>query len=142
MNDLLADNMTTQLFYSSKSLFPRGNACDNEILATARRRNTDLGITGFLFRTNSFYMQILEGPEADLDLLMTDILLDTRHSEIDLWPKVEATQRMFPDWGMGYGGTLSDDNFAYVTRMKGKQASFHQIKSHLANLAAPYLLQS
>jgi len=134
--------MITQVIYSSKSLFARGNGSDQDILDIARDRNARMGVTGFLFRTNSFFVQLVEGPQRQVSALMQDIRADVRHTDVVEWPWTITKHRAFPDWSMGYGDTLGDDNFAYATRVTHRAPTIAEVRNHLVQLAAPYLVHT
>jgi hypothetical protein len=55
----------------------------HDIVSTARRRNTEHNITGFLMFDRARYHQILEGDEASVERLYGLITKDTRHSNIE-----------------------------------------------------------
>jgi Sensors of blue-light using FAD len=74
----------------------------SEIVATAKIKNKLWGITGALFFHDGHFMQVLEGNIDKLDLLMSDILADTRHSDVTVLLKDEIKARSFGDWNMDF----------------------------------------
>jgi hypothetical protein len=73
----------------------------HDIVSTARRRNAQHNVTGFLMFDRSRYHQILEGEPATVDWLYARIREDKRHSNIELLDRAEISERGFPDWSMG-----------------------------------------
>ncbi len=72
-----------------------------DIQRTATKTNPRLEITGFLFFVDGYFLQILEGPKAELDELLARIRQDPRHEEIEMLIEQETPTRLFADWGMG-----------------------------------------
>ena len=94
--------MTTQLFYISKPVFSSDHSVNDDILRVAKRNNKHFAITGFLFRTERRYFQLLEGAEGDVQRLMCKIRQDPRHYDLVEWPPETVSVRIFPMWTMGY----------------------------------------
>jgi hypothetical protein len=73
----------------------------HDIVSTARRRNKEFDVTGFLMFDRARYHQILEGEAAAVDRLYASIQRDPRHHNIETMSRTEITSRGFPDWSMG-----------------------------------------
>jgi Sensors of blue-light using FAD len=73
-----------------------------EILRVARVRNAADEITGMLLFEGASFLQVLEGPPAQIDALLEDIRKDRRHSRTALLVREAIAQRSFADWTMGY----------------------------------------
>lgn len=73
----------------------------HDIVATARRRNEEAGIGGFLMFDRIRFHQILEGPADRIDILFAKISGDVRHREIECLSRELVTTRLFSDWSMG-----------------------------------------
>lgn len=71
------------------------------ILATARRRNAAVSVTGVLLYSNRSFFQILEGPRDAVLTLYERISLDPRHCGITRLLEGPIEQRRFRDWTMG-----------------------------------------
>lgn len=95
--------MVSQFLYISDAVFPIGHETDHEILEQSRARNRELGLTGYLCRTDRNFVQILEGPMAAVLTVAESIRRDKRHWHVQEWPISIVPERCFPDWGMGYG---------------------------------------
>jgi hypothetical protein len=74
------------------------------ILTTARRRNPELGLTGALMFGKGSFVQILEGPAANLDLLLETIRKDPRHGDMTVVLRDPIEAREFADWAMAHVG--------------------------------------
>ncbi len=72
------------------------------ILEIARKRNTELNITGMLLFRNSYFIQALEGEEQVVEELYNKIAKDPRHSHVHKVEIVPITERVFGDWSMGF----------------------------------------
>lgn len=105
-----ADAALIELVYLSNALphdFPDVELA--RILASARRRNAELGVTGVLLYQAGTFLQLLEGPADAVRHLYADIIHDDpRHRAlVHCWEQPIAA-RSFPRWWMGYadGGAL------------------------------------
>jgi hypothetical protein len=90
------------ILYLSWAVVPFTNAQLQELLTLARRRNTELGITGILYYGNERFMQLLEGEEAEIRALYELIKRDPRHQHIITYVDKPVTQRVFAQWTMAF----------------------------------------
>jgi hypothetical protein len=74
-----------------------------QLLATARKNNQALNVTGMLLYSVNVFFQLLEGEEKIVKSLYSHIAQDRRHCEVRILASGEVDQRSFPDWQMGYG---------------------------------------
>jgi hypothetical protein len=88
-----------RLIYASQP-FGFDEATLRGILLDARRCNRRDGITGALVCRHDLYLQLLEGPEAMVEACFTRIQGDDRHLDLHMIARVEAPERMFPQWAM------------------------------------------
>ena len=72
----------------------------NGILMDARRLNERDGITGALICRGDIYIQLLEGPEAQVRNTVERIGRDDRHVEMTLHVTQGVPERMFGNWAM------------------------------------------
>lgn len=70
------------------------------ILLDARRCNARDGITGALICRADIYLQMLEGPEAEVNATLKRIAGDDRHANVQVLVSGPVEQRMFGDWDM------------------------------------------
>lgn len=90
------------IIYLSWATVPFTNAQLLGLLKLARRRNTELAITGVLFYGNERFLQVLEGERQAVQGLYESIRRDPRHQNIITYVDAPATQRAFPEWGMAF----------------------------------------
>jgi len=78
-----------------------GTADIERIIASARRNNAGLGITGLLVFGSGVFFQWLEGPRSGIDVMRRRLAADTRHDTIiALDESEELRERLFPEWDM------------------------------------------
>lgn len=93
--------MIKRLKYLSRQSHPMTRSEIDEIVAAARVRNAQLGITGALVATGNVFFQIIEGPVAAIDMLFAAISADKRHRDVVcLAVQDDRQERMFPKWSM------------------------------------------
>ena len=100
--------MVYSLLYVSKTLleYPGGEAEVANIAEAAIKRNAELGVTGALVSTGTYFAQLLEGPREGVEVLMESINADPRHMQ----PRIIRTaqeERRFPGWALVYAGHAS-----------------------------------
>ena len=88
-----------RLIYKSKP-FGYDQAILNGILSDAINYNSKNNITGALICRDDIYLQLLEGPEYEVNLTFENISNDDRHLEIELLLKEHCSKRIFPGWNM------------------------------------------
>ena len=74
------------------------------ILATSRRNNSALGITGALIFDAGCFAQVLEGPRAALEQTFERIQRDMRHAAVVVLEYAPVEARAFPHWSMAFVG--------------------------------------
>mgnify|MGYP006278699355 CR=1 FL=1 len=72
------------------------------IKEAARKKNSELGVTGLLCYDTDFFLQWLEGPRGAVDELYDTILRDWRHDRVTLLDFGEVDHRCFSHWSMGF----------------------------------------
>ncbi len=70
------------------------------ILLDARRCNKRDDITGALVCRADIYLQLLEGPEAQVENTLERIRQDDRHANVQVLVSGPVEDRMFGDWDM------------------------------------------
>ncbi|OQX21220.1 MAG: hypothetical protein BWK80_34050 [Desulfobacteraceae bacterium IS3] len=86
-----------------------------QILHSARKENSELGITGFLIFNKGYFLQLLEGRQDSVDELLRKIADDRRHDDVRIVLRTFNERRLFSDWTMGYWNmkdTGSDIDFS------------------------------
>lgn len=72
------------------------------LLARARKRNVEYGITGALLYIGGNFMQYIEGPKNGLDVIYKIIQADKQHTGIILVSRETIANRQFGDWSMAF----------------------------------------
>ncbi|MCG5508749.1 ABC transporter substrate-binding protein [Ectothiorhodospira lacustris] len=90
------------VLYVSRTVEPLGDESLQAILRTARIANARSGVTGFLIYQDGQFMQMLEGPRAQVEATMARIRLDPRHEDVHIVAEGDIRTRVFSDWSMGF----------------------------------------
>jgi len=72
------------------------------LLTRARERNEEYGITGVLLYIGGNFMQYIEGPADNLEVIYKIIREDKLHTGIILVTREPVEEREFGDWSMAY----------------------------------------
>lgn len=91
-----------QVIYCSKAAGPDADGHLTDIIGCSKRNNPELGITGVLIVIGETYLQLLEGPEESLGVLLDFIRTDCRHTGMEVLAERPMKDREFGDWAMGY----------------------------------------
>lgn len=73
-----------------------------QLLATSRRNNDEVGLTGVLLYREGRFLQYLEGPRQALLDRVRIIAADERHTSFVTLLEEDIPQRLFPAWSMGF----------------------------------------
>lgn len=73
-----------------------------EILEKARKNNSEKNVTGLLIVKGRTFLQCLEGNEEDVMSIYEKIQDDERHTNIIDLLEEDISERLFPNWSMGY----------------------------------------
>ncbi len=97
-----SENPRLFLVYVSSAtlLFPGEDL--RALLATSRKNNAELGVTGMLLYKDGNFMQVLEGDEGAVRGLYEKIEADPRHGGEITLQQGFVEGRQFPDWSMGF----------------------------------------
>jgi hypothetical protein len=90
------------IIYMSYARAPFTSAQLHQLLLLARRRNTELAITGILLYGNERFMQVLEGEEAVVRDLYELIRQDPRHQHVIAYADKPIPARSFTEWAMAF----------------------------------------
>jgi hypothetical protein len=97
-----SENPVFRLVYRSHSRIPaeqRGTVLA-EIFDVARSNNKKAGVTGALLVTDHYFVQALEGDEAQVRALFERIRADERHTEVSVVAESTPGARVFSRWAM------------------------------------------
>ena len=73
-----------------------------QILAVARKKNGQLGVSGILLYEAGSFLQVLEGDEAVVRELFQTIERDERHFRVKVIEAQPIRERSFSAWTMGF----------------------------------------
>ncbi len=91
-----------RLLYRSVESYEMDAADLLKLLFDARAYNREHGITGLLLHHDGNFMQVLEGPRPQVLGLYQQISADPRHHRVVLELSESTSERLFPDWQMGF----------------------------------------
>lgn len=110
-----------RLAYLSSSLLPEHQRQDAlvDILEVSTKKNADVGLTGVLVHGAGMFMQVLEGPDAQVLKKYAAILDDPRHADCQLLLITTTEERAFPGWSMA--------------AFEGSKLDFHRVQEFYAS---------
>ncbi|MEO0564365.1 MAG: BLUF domain-containing protein [Chloroflexota bacterium] len=95
--------MLIQLIYGSTATVGK---IDNDellrILEKSRQNNARRNVTGILLYKGRNFIQVLEGEAEVVDAIYATVKEDPRHHAVMTIIRREISERMFPDWKMGF----------------------------------------
>lgn len=92
----------TRLIYASSQTEKFSQSDIESMMAAAQANNPRLGLSGVLCFNRKFFLQCLEGPREQVNLMYNKIVADTRHRHVTLVAYAEIDQRFFGQWAMKY----------------------------------------
>lgn len=100
--------------YSSRAN-PDVSAKDfNEILQQAQANNAANGITGMLTFNKDYFLQIIEGPRAQINHLLYGLINDQRHHDLQVIETRELKHREWAKWSMNYASPTEANAAIYL----------------------------
>src|ERR1700712_1624399 len=90
------------LVYLSSASYPYTDGDLATLLMNSRANNRELGLTGILLYREGQIMQLLEGPDDAVTTKYEVIAADRRHKRVKKLAENEVSERLFPEWTMGY----------------------------------------
>jgi hypothetical protein len=99
---MTTDDALWSVLYSSTASAPFDDEQLAELLTHARAANAAHGITGMLLYRAGRFVQVIEGPEAEVRELLADIERDPRHTGVRVLMEERLGERNFSEWTMGY----------------------------------------
>lgn len=102
------------LYRSLTDLTPQDQGC-RDLLAEARARNSQLGLTGHLHLEDGSFFQWLEGPSDAVADVMQMIRRDPRHRDLEVLSEGVQQERQFGEWTMGFGSSEPGTLFNWIS---------------------------
>ncbi|MES1264240.1 MAG: BLUF domain-containing protein, partial [Variovorax sp.] len=96
-----------------------------QIVAAARARNMERGITGLLVFDGLRFCQHMEGPRDEVLRLMTQIAADARHAQIRVVYEGMLAQRRYLRFEMGLAEVENGEDLANFSQLAGAEALAH-----------------
>ena len=127
------------LAYISKNTIKGSSEVINEeirkILASARKNNPALGVTGALLYSGGYFCQVIEGPEEVLEELFENIQMDNRHGDVTVLHFEPIEARGFSDWAMALAGVEDHMRFDIEGVLKSKdELAMKETGQHIASV--------
>lgn len=111
------------------------------LLKNSRESNASIGVTGMLLYADDNFIQVIEGEEAELNVLYAKITSDPRHRSFSILMRGEIKERNFPDWSMGFK-KVSKEEFSQVAGFKNLSANSPDALIHLSGGPVLFLLKN
>jgi hypothetical protein len=102
VSQLLEQSVYHVLYRSQATYFPN-EAQLQDLLEWSRTYNAHHAITGLLLYSEGQFLQLVEGPEAQIHRLYDRIQQDVRHQHVLTLSEGPGPQRWFTDWHMALG---------------------------------------
>ena len=83
----------------------------SDIISASRKHNPKSQITGIISYREGQYLQVLEGPSAEIDKLMAKIVADPRHEDIWVFFDARVIKRSFDNWGVSVFNFVDQGTF-------------------------------
>lgn len=100
-------DLILQVGYVSTAVRPQSPEVMHAILAASRHNNAALHVTGLLVAGGRRYLQVLEGPVAATEGLLSKIEADERHQGCVTFLRRNVEERSFGEWSMAFRGSPS-----------------------------------
>ena len=91
-----------QSIYASAATKPFSPKDLDVLLSKARARNSVYQVSGMLLYHEGSFLQVLEGPEASVDLILASIFRDPAHYQPRTLLRQTIMHREFEGWSMGF----------------------------------------
>jgi hypothetical protein len=91
-----------QLLYVSSGVGRVSEQDIKKILNSARRNNTESGVTGMLLFCDDNFLQLLEGSPAAVEATFSRIKRNPLHTDIHVLLRDTVDARSFENWSMGF----------------------------------------
>ena len=114
MNKTTDAHILVRLTYASRANPDIKSADIDRILAQARENNEINGITGSLTFNKQFFLQTVEGPRAQINRLLSSLLSDQRHHDLQVFETCEIKSREWAEWSMSYASPTERNRACYL----------------------------
>lgn len=94
--------MLKSVVYTSLATLPVKRHVLQDILSASTRNNRKLALTGLLLFFDGTFVQVLEGPAENVDMMVGRIRRDRRIKDMIIFMENEIEEREFSQWEMGF----------------------------------------
>ena len=91
-----------QVIYASAATTPFTPEALRTLLTKSRSRNSLYRISGVLLYHDESILQVLEGPEEAVNLILASVTKDARHTKLRYLSRTPIHEREFEAWSMGF----------------------------------------
>lgn len=98
-----------RIIYSSQAVVDFSPEELIKLLEVSRHNNERANVSGMLLYCCQSFLQMLEGDPAALEQTYRRILADERHANLRLLMNAQVSDRIFPDWTMGFEHVDDED---------------------------------
>ena len=91
-----------QVIYASAAATPFTPEALRTLLTKSRSRNSLYGVSGVLLYHDGSILQVLEGPEEAVELILASVTKDPRHNKLRYLSRAPIQKREFEAWSMGF----------------------------------------
>lgn len=102
-----------QLIYCSEATSEVSSESVKNILEIAKSHNSKNQVTGVLFYSKKYFLQLLEGPCSEINATYNRIMADDRHQRLTILSYDEIYMRRFNQWKMGVASDHDINKDAY-----------------------------
>ena len=101
--------MQVRVLYVSRAVGPQTTTVTTSILSAAQVNNRRHGIGGVLCQGQGLYLQVLEGERSAVNRLYSRIVVDRRHTDVEMLHLEEVSERRYAGWSMAHVNLADDD---------------------------------
>ncbi|MEH3107169.1 MAG: BLUF domain-containing protein [Sphingomonas fennica] len=117
-----------RIVYMSRARLWFSDAALGDLARPAQEANHRHGVTGLLLYDGLRFVQAIEGRQAPIRQLMTNIERDVRHDNVEIASEGEIDRREFGNWSLA---------FKRVSAGRCSRAFISEVSSNVAHVADP-----
>lgn len=112
-----------QLIYHSTASELMSERSLEQLLTKSRENNKANNISGMLIYDDGSFIQVIEGSEKDLNLLLAKLYKDTRHKNFVEMNREYIEKRDFAEWSMGFRHSkdLNEEAFTSILQLSSNE---------------------
>ena len=115
MTKIISDaHILLSMTYVSRSKQEMTEEGISEILQQAQDNNSANAITGILVFKDNIFLQTVEGSRAQISHLLSSLIADQRHYDLQVLETRELTRREWSKWSMNYVPSTTENAATYL----------------------------